>query len=40
MFSRLDDDQEGGDSHSVSETAHTLVPQTQNKYKATLSPDK
>lgn len=40
MFSSLDDNLGGGDSHSISEAAHKLVPPTQNKHKPTLSSDK
>lgn len=40
VFSSLDDNQGGGDSHSISEAAHKLMSLTQNKHKPTLSSDK
>lgn len=33
MFSTLDDNQGGGDSQSISETAHKLLPLSQSKHK-------
>lgn len=40
VFSTLDDNQGGGDSQSVSETAHKLLPLSQSEHKPTPCPDK
>lgn len=38
MFSTLDDNQGGGDSQSISKTAHKLLPLFLSKHEPTLSP--